>query len=77
MKIISEELNFKGDVYDIREAYMIFKNKHLKTFEKEYENQFNDYRDENVEEKQKYINENLSEPPIHQLIRRLKINELL
>ena len=39
------------------EAYMNYKNKHLKLFEKGYENQFNDYRDENVEEKQKYINE--------------------
>ena len=76
-KIISEEVGFKGDVHDIMEVYMNYKNKHLKIFEKEYEKQFNYYRDKNVEEKQKYINEKLSEFPIHQLIRRLKINELL
>ena len=49
------------------------KNKHLKIFEQEYENQFNEYRDENVEDKEKYNNEKLSELPIHELIRQLKI----
>ena len=76
-KFISEELKVKGNVYDILEGYMNYKNKHLKIFEKEYENQFNDYRDENVEEKEKFINEKLSDLPIHQLIKQLKINELL
>ena len=32
---------------------MNYKNKHLKIYEKEYENQYNDYRDEDVEEKEK------------------------
>ena len=31
---------------------MNFKNKHFKIFEKEYENQFHDYRDEDAEEKE-------------------------
>ena len=56
-KIISQELNFKGNIYDIIEAYLIYKNEHFKIFEKEYENQFIDYRDEDVEEKGNYINE--------------------
>ena len=30
---------------------MKYKNEHFKIFEKEYENQFNDYRNENIEEK--------------------------
>ena len=77
LKIISEELNVKGNNYDITEAYPNFKNKHLKFYEKEYENQFNDYRDEDVEEKQKYINEKLSQLPIHQLIKQIKLDELL
>ena len=34
LKILSEELNFKGNLYDIMEAYMDYKNKHLKLFEK-------------------------------------------
>ena len=45
--------------------------------EKDYENKFSDYRDENVEEKENYINEKLSELPIHQLKRQLKIIEPL
>ena len=49
-KIISEELNVIGNIYDIIEAYLNYKNKLLKVYEKEYENHFNDYRDEDVEE---------------------------
>ena len=56
-KIISEELNVKGSVYDKIEAYMKCKNEHFKIFEKGYENQFSDYRNENLERKAKNINE--------------------
>ena len=42
--IISEELNDKGNIYDIREAYLKYKKNHCKIFETEHENQFNDYR---------------------------------
>ena len=49
----------------------------LKFMKKKYENQFNDYRDEDVEEKEKYINEKLSKFPIHQLIKQIKLDELL
>ena len=55
LKIISEELNVKGNIYDIIEVYLNYKHKHFKIYEKEYENQFNDYRDEDVEEKEKFI----------------------
>ena len=77
LKNISEELDVKGNVYDIVEGYMNYKNEHLKNFANEYENQFNDYRDENVGEKERYINEKLSDPPIHQLAKQLKVIELL
>ena len=49
LKTISEKLNVKRNIYDIIEAYINYKNKHFKIYEKE--NQFNEYRDENVEEK--------------------------
>ena len=77
LKHISKELNVSGYIYDIIEANLNYKNKHFKIFEKEYENQFKDNRNEDVEEKEKYINETLSELPIHQIIRQLKLNELL
>ena len=63
-KIISEALNVKGYIYDIIEAYLNYKNKRFKILGKEYENQFNDYRDEDEEEKEKFIKEKLSQVPI-------------
>ena len=55
LKIISEELNVTRNIIDIIEAYLIFKNNLFKIFEKEYENQYNDSRDEDVKEKEKFI----------------------
>ena len=77
LKIISQALNVKGNIYDIMEAYLNYKNKHFKILGKEYENQLNDYRDEDDEEKEKFINEKLSQFAIHQLIKRIKLDELL
>ena len=77
LKIINKELAVKGTVYDTIEAYMEYKNKHFKIFEKEYEIQFNDYRDGDIEEKEKYINEKLSEPRLHKIIKRIELIELL
>ena len=59
--------------YDIIEAFLNFENKHFIIFEKEYENQFYDFGDEDVEEKGKSINEKLSNFPIHQLIKQIKL----
>ena len=77
LKIINKELAVKGTVYNTIEAYMEYKNKHFKIFEKEYEDKFNDYRDENVEEKEKYINEKLSELRLHKIIKRIELIHLL
>ena len=56
---------------------MIYKKKPYDIVEKEYENQFNAYKNEDVKEKEKFINENLSKLPIHQLIKRIKLDELI
>ena len=56
---------------------MNHKNKHFKIIEKEYENQFTVYRDNNLEEKEKYINEKLGQFLVHQLIKQLKLEDLL
>ena len=76
LKIISEELNVKRNIYDITEAYLNDKNKQFKIFEKEHENQFSDYTDEDTEGKEKYTNEKLSKLPIRQLIQQLILDEL-
>ena len=66
MEIISEKINVTGNINDNIEAFLNYKNKHFKIFEKEYENQFNVCTDEDVEEKEKCINEKLSQLPIHE-----------
>ena len=73
LKIINIELAVKGTVYDTIEAYMKYKNKHFKIFENEYEDQFDDYRDEDVEEKEKYINEKLSNLRLHKKLKRIEL----
>ena len=55
---------------------MEYKNNFLKIFE-EYETKFNDYRDEDEEEKENFINEKLSKLPIHHLIKQIKVDDLL
>ena len=46
-------------------------------FEKEYENYFDDYRYEDVEEEENFINEKLSKLPTHQIIKQIKIDGVL
>ena len=53
---ISEKINVRGKICDFIEVYLNYKNKQFRMIEKEYENCFNGYRDEDVEEKEKYIN---------------------
>ena len=43
LKIKSEELKVEGNVYNVFEAYMIYKNDHSKIIKKEYESKFDDY----------------------------------
>ena len=47
LKIISKELCVKGNIFDKIEACMNYKNEHYKIFEKEDEDKFDDYRNEN------------------------------
>ena len=56
---------------------MKYKKKHYDNFEKEYENQFSNYRDDNEEEKQKYINEKLGNLRIHKLKKQKELTHLL
>ena len=56
---------------------MRYKKKHYEIFEKEHENQFDDYRDEDVEEKEKYNNKNLGDLRLHKLIKQIELNHLI
>ena len=74
---LSKELGVKGNTYDNIEEYLRYKKKHYEIFEKEYENQFNDYRDENEDEKQKFINEKLSNLRLHKITKPIELIHLL
>ena len=56
---------------------MKYKNELYEIFEKEYENKFDDYGNEDVDEKEKYINEKLSNLRLHKLIQQIKVIHLL
>ena len=77
LKYLSKELCVKGYVYDFLEAYLNYKIKHFKIVEKDYEIQINDYRDEDVDPKLKYINEKLSNLSLHRIIKRIELTHLL
>ena len=56
---------------------MRYKKKYYDIYKKEYENQFNDYRDENEDDKEKYINENVGNLRIHKLLKQIELAHLL
>ena len=74
LKIFSKELNFKGIIYDILEAYKKYKNDHLQFIKEEYESKFDDYRQIVEEEKEKDINEKLGELPFYRLLQQSSLN---
>ena len=76
-RILSKELGVKGIIYDIIEEYLRYKKKHYETFEKEYEDQFDDYRNENEEDKENYINKKLGDLRLHKLLKRIELIHLL
>ena len=75
-RILSKELGVKGNIYDIIEEYLRYKKKYYEKFEKEYKSQFNDYRDENEDDK-KFFNEKLGNLRIHKLLKQLEFVHLL
>ena len=76
-RILSKELGVKGNINDFIEEHLRYKNKHYEIFEKENENQFDDYRDEDVEDKEKYFNKKLGDLRLHKLIKQIELIHLL
>ena len=52
-------------------------NKHRKTLEGEHDSQFKDYRDDDQEERTKYINNKLSKLPIREHSQKLNLNDVM
>ena len=77
-RILPKELRIRnGNIYDIIEEYLRYKKKNYDIYKKEYEDQFNDYRDEDVDEKEKYKNEKLGNLRLHKLIKQIELIHLL
>ena len=76
---LSKEFEFEEDanIYEIIEEYLKYKKKYYDVYKKEYENQFNDYRDENEDDKEKYIIKKLGDLRIHKLLKQRNLIDLL
>ena len=58
--IISKELNVNGNICEILEKYFEFLNNYEKQYSKEIDSKYDDYRDIDQKEKEKYVNKNLT-----------------
>ena len=56
---------------------MRYKKKYSEIFDKEYENQFNDYRLENEEVKQNFIIKKLGDLRLHNILKQIELTHLL
>ena len=58
--IISKELNVSGNICELLEKYFDFLNENEKQYTKEFDSKYNDYRDIDQKEKEKYVNKKLT-----------------
>ena len=63
--IISKELNVNGNVCEIVDKYFEYTNKYRKIIEDAYDLQFDDYRNNDAEERTEHINKELNKLPIN------------
>ena len=73
--IISEALNVSGNVCDILEKYFEFLNKHEKEYAKEFDSKYDDYRDIDQKEKEKYVIKKLNMLSVHKELSKLDSNK--
>ena len=77
--IISKELNVNGNdnVCEIINKYFEYTNEKRKILEDEYDSHFNDYRDNDGQERTEHINKELNKLPIHKKIQKLNLNDVM
>ena len=73
--IISKELNVNGNICEILEKYFKFLNKCEKQYAKEFDSKYDDYRDIDQKEKEKYVNKKLNMLSIHKELSKLISNK--
>ena len=76
---ISKELNVNGNdnVCEIKNKCFEYTNEQRKILEDEYDSQFDDYRDNDEEERTEHINKELNKLPIHKKLQKLNINDVI
>ena len=78
--IISKELNIdyiNENICGIIDKYFEYTNEKRKLIEDEYDSQFKDYRDIDVEEKTEHINKELNKVSIHKKLQKLDIKDVM
>ena len=73
--IISKELNVNGNICDLLEKYFEFLNKYEKQYTKDFDSNYDDYRDIDQKIKTNYINKKLNMLPIHKKLSKLDSNQ--
>ena len=72
--IISKELNVNGNICDILEKYFEILNKYEKQYAKEFDSNYDDYRDIDQKEKERYVNKKLNMLYFHKDVSKLNSN---
>ena len=77
--IISKELDINDNVKvcEILDKYFEYTNDQRKITEDEYDSQFNDYRDNDEEERTVHFNKELNKLPIHKKLQKLNLNDVM
>ena len=69
--VISKELNFNGNMYDLLEKFFKFQNKYEKQYAKEIDSKYEDFTDIDKKEKTDFIIKKLNNLPIHKELSKL------
>ena len=73
--IISKELNFSGNICEFSEKYFELLNKYEKKYTKEFDSKYDDYRDIDQKEYEKYVKKKLDKISIHKELSKLDLNK--
>ena len=73
--IISKGLNVNGNIYEISEKYFELLNKYEKQYAKEFDSKYDDYRNIDQKEKEKYVNQKLNMLSIQKELSKLNSNK--
>ena len=77
LNTILKELNTNGNICEILGKNFEYTIRQRKIIEDEYDSQFDDYRDNDEEERTKHINKELSKSTIHKKLQKLNLNDVL